>query len=276
MGIAIAVSAVAVMLGFWQYGRHVVRADAIVDFDQASRLSATAVSDLIPTGATTLPEGAQWRTVTATGTFDHGSSIVLRNRPVDSTAAWQYLAWLDTDDGRSFLVNLAWVRQPGPADDPPVPDFDPDETVTVTVVLREWEPDDGKDAGASITRITPSQLPEPSHEPVPGYGMLREICGDEGCTETPVGAPVPLPDLTTGPHLSYAWQWWLFAAMAPTGGVLLLRRDAQVAAEETATGAAAAEPASSRGDAAAKPARASAGRRRRRREPSDEEIEDAL
>ncbi len=274
MTISLAVAAVAVLLGIWQYGRHVDRADAMADFEAAAHLAPAEVGDVAPIGTSELPPGAQWRTVTATGTIDLESLTVLRNRPVNSTPAWQYLAWLDADDGSSLLLNLAWIPQPDPASDPAVPALVDGERVTVTAVLREWEPDDGKGAGTSITRITPDQLPTPVGDPIPGYGMLREICGTDGCVETPVGGPVPLPALTVGPHLSYAWQWWLFAVMAPTGGVLLLRRDAQVAAESDAP-TEESPGGETLGDGASKPARASAGRQRRR-SPSDEEIEDAL
>ncbi|MFW7414983.1 SURF1 family protein [Demequina sp. SO4-18] len=270
MVVALAVAGVAVILGFWQYDRHVERADAVAEFEAAAHLDPVRVSEVAPAERATLPEDAQWRMVTATGAFDPDSLTVLRTRPVDGTPAWQYLAWLDADDGASFLIDLGWIRQPGPTEDPAVPSLDAGEQVTVTAVLREWEPDDGKGAGDSITRITPEQLPAPAGDPVPGYGMLREICGDDGCAETPVGDPVPLPGLTVGPHLSYAWQWWLFAAMAPAGGVLLLRRDMQVGAGGDEPG-----PAPHDGTAPPEPARASAGRRRRKA-PSDEEIEDAL
>ena len=36
-------------------------------------------------------------------------------------------------------------------------------------------------------------------------------------------APVPLPELSEGPHLSYAIQWFSFAAIAVVGAVILLR-----------------------------------------------------
>ena len=38
-------------------------------------------------------------------------------------------------------------------------------------------------------------------------------------------ALAPLPELSEGPHLSYAIQWFTFAAVAIVGGVILLRRD---------------------------------------------------
>jgi cytochrome oxidase assembly protein ShyY1 len=42
--------------------------------------------------------------------------------------------------------------------------------------------------------------------------------------------PPPLPPLTNGPHLSYAAQWFGFAAIALIGFVVLLRRDRTEAA----------------------------------------------
>jgi surfeit locus 1 family protein len=39
--------------------------------------------------------------------------------------------------------------------------------------------------------------------------------------------PVPPPALDDGPHLSYAVQWFSFAAIALVGGALLARRDAR-------------------------------------------------
>ena len=37
--------------------------------------------------------------------------------------------------------------------------------------------------------------------------------------------PVALPELSEGPHLSYALQWFLFAAVAIVGAAILVRRE---------------------------------------------------
>jgi len=36
--------------------------------------------------------------------------------------------------------------------------------------------------------------------------------------------PLPPPDLSEGPHLGYAGQWFIFAAIGAVGWVILLRR----------------------------------------------------
>ena len=38
---------------------------------------------------------------------------------------------------------------------------------------------------------------------------------------------LPPPEPSEGPHLAYAFQWFLFAALAPVGYVLLARREAE-------------------------------------------------
>ena len=279
MAISFAISGVTIFLGFWQYDRHLDRADALANYEVAEQLAPEQLSELVPAGASELPDGVEWRTITATGTFDPDSLRVLRTRPVAGTGAWQYLAWLEADNGQSLQVGLGWIPQPGPDADPPRPNLDPSTPVTVTGIMRVWEPDDGKESGDTVSRIAPEQLPAATGDAVPGYLMLREWCDSTGCVETPVGQPVPLPTLTLGPHLAYAWQWWLFAAMAPVAGVLLLRRDTRLAASrypdldtEPRTTPEVAVP---EVPVPAKPTRASAPRKRKR-ELSDEEIEDAL
>ena len=37
--------------------------------------------------------------------------------------------------------------------------------------------------------------------------------------------PVPPPELSEGPHLSYAIQWFVFATIASLGGAILVGRE---------------------------------------------------
>lgn len=253
--IALSVSAVAVMLGMWQYERHEVKRDARAAYDVAQELSPVPLADVVPAGASELPADAEWRSVIVEGIFAQDSSTVLRGRPVDSTPALQYLAWLDQTDGDSVLVSTGWVPQPESQSAFAQPSY-PTGHVTVTGIVRAWEDDDGKSAEDSVSRISAEQLSPAPSQPMPGYIMIREVCDAEGCSDTVAGEPVPLPELSLGPHLSYAWQWWIFAVLVPAGAFLLLRRDAR---EGTATATPTAVP-----------------RKKRRHTLSDEEIEDAL
>lgn len=249
--VALLVSAVAVRAGFWQLGRHEARSAAIAASEANSGLPRVPVDQAAgPDGSVSADE--EWRQVTVTGVVDQDSLTLLRNRPVDRERAYQLLVWIDTADGGSILVNAGWIPVPDADEDVRLPSL-PDGEVTVTGVLRQAEPDDGRrDQGA--TRVTPAQMPAPAGVPLDGYVLLTDA----------LAAPVPVPVLSLGPHLAYAWQWFAFAVIAPVGGVLLARREWR--------------DGSGQGDDAARAARARPARptRKRPRGPSDEEIEDAL
>jgi len=262
---ALAVCVATVFLGRWQYHRYEVRAEALHQYELGQQEDPHALNDLIPAGVTQLPDHSQWRETVLTGHFEGQSTTVLRNRPVDSQPTWQYLVWFDTDDGRSMLVNLGWIPLPGPEDDIAPPAY-PTEDATITVIVRAWEDDDGN-SGAGATRVSPAQVPTPTYEAVPAYGMLRQICAGGDCADVVVGQQTPLPELSTGPHLSYAWQWWVLAALTPVGAVIMIRREREDDEPQAPAGAPQdpddAEPTLS------KP-------RGRGRRLTDEEIEDAL
>jgi cytochrome oxidase assembly protein ShyY1 len=138
----------------------------------------------------------------------------------------------------------------------------PPGELTIEGVLRIQEADDGR-RGEGATRFVAAQIPAPPADAgaaLPGYLMLREPCEPAGCLDTAL-QPAPVPQLSLGPHLSYAFQWWLLALLAPFAAVYLLRRDARLERE-------------SKGESRA---HAPKGERRpARKQPSDEEIEDAL
>ncbi|WNM26105.1 SURF1 family protein [Demequina capsici] len=263
--VVLVLSTLCVIAGRWQYGRYVTKADALAAYHAAQALPPAQVEDVAPPAdtardaAAALPDGAEWRTVGVTGTIDPGSLTALRNRPVDSAAALQYLAWMHLDDGAVVLVNLGWSTvEDEQATTAALTATIPSGEVTLTGTMRAFERDDGK-RGGGATRITPAQMPDPgSRHVVPGYVVAADRCALLCGTDSPLAA-VPLPTLDLGPHLSYAWQWWAFSLMVPVGAWILTRRDLEMkrAAEGVVTPAPAPRP-------------------RRRRAPTDEEIEDAL
>ena len=91
----------------------------------------------------------------------------------------------------------------------------------------EGDPPGAADAGGpaetTLSRLDlgtiQAQLPYPI---APSYLLLQR--------QTPaqpdgLPAPSPLPELSEGPHLSYAIQWFTFAAIAVAGCVVLALRE---------------------------------------------------
>lgn len=293
IALALVVCLAALWLGRWQYQRHEARAADIAAYEAASAHAPAPLGDVVPGAAdvslgdavldgasavrTALPPGAAWRIVEVDGHFADAEPTWLRNRPVHGTPAVHALEWFLTDDGRALLVNAGWVDARGSAR-PTLPTG----PLTLTVALRAFEDDDGRrDSGA--TRITPVQVDAPPGydenyarigddagadvQVVPGYGVVAEAC--EPCGPLPGLTPTPLPVLSLGPHLAYAWQWWMLAVAAPVIAIILVRRDRDEAPGLRADGDVGTDGSTPQRPGRPRPAR-------RRSGPTDEEIEDAL
>ena len=250
IALALAVSVAAIFLGRWQWHRHEVRAAEIAAYEAGQSQAAAPVETVIPADAVELPDDARWRTATVSGRFTGDTLTWLRNRPVAGQPATHALAWFVTDDGKALLVDAGWIDA-GAVKRPSLPT----EELKLTVTLRPMEADDGK-RGDSATRITAAQVPQAPAPALAGYGVLSEACQDP-CGPLPSLVVTPLPSLSLGPHLSYAFQWFLLAVAAPVLVVVWFVRQ---------------RPRADGSPKATAPPRAP----KRRAEPTDEEIEDAL
>ena len=215
-----------VRLGLWQLDRRGERR-AINDRVHA-QLSRTPVS-LIDLGADTDAVG---RRATLTGTPDFAHEIIVAGRSRNGSPGVHILTPFRLP-GRdtAVLVNRGWVYSPDAA----------------SVDLDRWrEPRSGFSGftqrlpeagpgGSSANRRTVRQLTHAGvqrHLPYPVKALYLvaqdSVSGD--------GTPVRLepPVLSDGPHLSYAIQWFAFAAIALIGAgavVWRARRDARNGAQ---------------------------------------------
>jgi cytochrome oxidase assembly protein ShyY1 len=222
--VALLVSAACVLLGRWQWHRleHRRAANHLV----TSNVEARPVP---PTDLVTTHRGPaaseQWRRVRATGRYDVDHQLLVRNRPYDGAFGYHVLVPLVTDRGPALLVDRGWVPNGESASD--VPDVPPPPAGQVTVLarLRPSEPASttGTPPPGQVTRIDVSSIRR--QLPYPVYGGFAELVRER---PRPRHAPalLPLPELSEGPHLAYAVQWWLFAGMALVGYGILARREA--------------------------------------------------
>lgn len=252
MIVVLAAMALGLVAGKWQWGRYETKLHAVAGQAAAEGKPAADIQELIDRDVPG-PGEAEWRTATVTGVLDPASLTELRGRSVENTASLQYLVWIRTDTGRTVMVNLGWQAR-----SQATPPALPSEQVTVTGIVRAFEADNGKPG----TRITPRQMNGIGDDVVQGYLMARSTCGTSACLDAL--EPVPPPDLSLGPHLSYALQWWLLTAVAAPLGMWITRRDALHERERDAADAGSPSPRKP-----PKPAK-------QRRVPTDEEIEDAL
>lgn len=222
----IAVVAVSfVALGLWQLDRHEQRTarNALV----ADRMSAPAadLDDLDGHAETDLA----YRRVRVSGHYAVQDELLLTPRSWNGQPGHHVLTPLATDDGDAVLVDRGWV--PYELSDPPVGEaVPPDGEVQVTGLVFPDEPAarfapalaaDGR--LTTVSRVDLERLQRQVDLPLRPFYVQLESQGPAG-GQLPVAADPP--DLTAGSHMSYAVQWFLFAAVGVIGYPLLVRRTA--------------------------------------------------
>jgi surfeit locus 1 family protein len=219
------VTVVCVAAGIWQLARLQQKRDRNEALRAGLAAAPLVVEGRFPTE--TDADGLRYRRARATGAYDVDHEVVPYGRTQDGRAGNHVLTPLLLADGSAIVVDRGWV--PLAMDDPPVEAARPPSgTVTVLGVLMGSEgglPGEAEAADAPVATLARSdlaavqaQLPYPI---APVTLLLQE-------QEPPPAAlprPAPLPELSEGPHLSYAIQWFCFAAIAVIGGVVLVRRD---------------------------------------------------
>ena len=125
-------------------------------------------------------------------------------------------------------INRGWVAAVSPATATPTLPPTPAGTITVVARMRYTQ---------SPRRFDPSDLPSGQIDLVDVPGISRDLgypvydAYGEAITETPAPAsaptPIPPPDVSDGPHLSYAIPWVTFALIAIGGAVIIIRKEAE-------------------------------------------------
>ncbi len=262
--IAILVSLACVALGRWQWTRHVARAAEVARIEANYAADPVPLSDVLTAPDDALPDDAEWRPVEAVGTYADGGSLVLRARPVEGTPAVHVLAPLVVTmaDGAPavLIVDRGWLPAGSEEVAGGIPD-PPAGTVRVVARLRPPEqPSSRVGPPGQVYTIDPPAALAASGAPadvtslpvLEAYAMLAS----EDPTAPLAPEPLPAPETGLGSHLSYAFQWWVFALGALVGVVVLARREATATGVGGASAGVAATP--------------------RRRRPSAEDEEDAL
>lgn len=214
-----------VLLGLWQLDRHEQRTtrNALV----AERIDAPAaeLADLAGVPADDLA----YRRVRLSGRYVVDEEVLLTPRARDGRPGHHVLSPLVTDEGDAVIVDRGWV--PFELSDPPVPQAAPPAgEVRISGLVFPDEPAARFSPAipahghlTTVSRVDLDRLQQQVEQPLrPYYVLLQD--------QDPAGADLPVaaatPELTEGNHLSYAVQWFLFAAVGLIGYPALARRTA--------------------------------------------------
>ena len=183
----------------------------------------------------------EYRTITVVGTYDPSQEIVLRNQAHDSQLGDQVLTPLKINGSDTMLlVERGWI----PYEDASLPGrakYAEPGQVTVKGILRR-QVDQPNLGGVPNPTLAPGE----THLDAWNYINLDQIQQQNGIKLLPVyvqQAPDPawtqlpyrqqdLPEISDGPHLGYAIQWFIFATILGAGYPFFLKKQLARAEEK--------------------------------------------
>lgn len=209
--LALVLAALFVRLGFWQLSR--LRERKAFNAELVSRMKQAPVP-LVSLGA-----GDRMRRAYVEGAPDYEHEFVQAGRSMNGSPGVYVFTPVRLDSARAVLVNRGWVYAPDAA----------------TVNLSQWRETRSRFSGYTMPFADQKARTAPrarsTHvvnaaavaELVPyPVAPLYLVARDSGGPATP--ARLPDIELTNGPHLSYAIQWFSFAAIAVIGAGFVVTR----------------------------------------------------
>jgi surfeit locus 1 family protein len=218
--IAAVVAAVCVRLGIWQLDRLQQRrtANALV----SSRLDSAVVAPAALPADTT---AARYRRVRVSGSWDYANEIVLSGRAREGSPGVNLLTPLRVAGAdTAILVNRGWVYAPDATTMTPS-EWREADTATVTGFVTTF-----RTADSPLDAVVPGRMRTLRYADAAALDSLLPypfapytVTMVEPLPADPARAPARLtpPPLDEGSHLSYAFQWFSFAAIA-LGGALVM------------------------------------------------------
>jgi cytochrome oxidase assembly protein ShyY1 len=233
LALAVVFTIACVFLGRWQYHRFQAKYDADHVVGRNYRAAPVALADLLPRGASNLPDSERWRAVRLAGRYDTVRQVLVRNRPFEGTYGYEVLVpFVPAGGGTPLLVDRGWIPNGQTGQAPDSVPLAPSGPVIVTAHLLPSEPRKGGvlPAGQFASIDLRGIAARTGVALVPAYGVLASE------SPRPAVAPNLLPEPDDGGYwgvnLSYAVQWGLFGLAALAFPFIFLRRRRRLRAED--------------------------------------------
>ena len=220
-------TALCIRLGIWQLdrleGRRAFNA-------QVTSMRAMPPLDLNASEVDSIAT-MEWRAVTVTGEYDFENQVAVRNQYYRDQYGYHLLTPL-LSQGTAVLVDRGWIPADGNATPADWRKYDEPGVVTVTGQIRlgQTKPAFGGVAYALPADGSPlwvwnnGDLEKISLQmPYPIYAVYIQPNIDPA-DETPPIPYQPEVELTEGPHIGYAFQWFTFATILFVGYPFFLRK----------------------------------------------------
>ncbi len=213
-------------LSQWQWSRlHQRQAyNAVIVTNQ--KLPPAELGDVENSATRTIDPSHQWRLLHLVGHWDQAHQVFVRKQSFESELGFWVITPFVTSAG-TIDINRGWAIAGKTAHDSPTVSDPPAGTVEVAARVRilssTQKPRPADLPTGQVDSINPSQQVTDNSIVTNAYGELVASRPDSG-----VGLKlIPTPEITEGPHRSYALQWIFFGIMTIIGWVILVRNEAQ-------------------------------------------------
>ena len=223
----VAGTVILIRLGIWQLDRLESRRAAILHFHEVWSMPTLDFNSSVPE---TILE-MEYRAVKVSGEYDFDNQIAIRNQYFNDQYGYHLLTPLQFS-GKAVFVDRGWIPADSNDSASEWRKYDEPRAVEVSVWIRlgQGKPafggvDDVLPAGGSRLEIWNNADVETIAGQVP-YPMLP-IYIQPNADANDVTPPIPVQpevDLTEGPHLGYALQWFIFAGLLFFGYPFFLKR----------------------------------------------------
>ncbi|MEE2683290.1 MAG: SURF1 family protein [Actinomycetota bacterium] len=210
-----------VLLGFWQLDRHSEKQQ--INSQIKLRTSELPV-ELMELGAED-QSNLEYRRVTASGTYKATDSVLVRNRSYNGNPGYWLLTPLETEEGKSIIVNRGWL---------PIGAEEFEETprteVTVEGVIQKTQTatglqreDNPSGVLSTLGRVDLDRYQQQLDYEIQSMYIQLTLQDPKQIIDLPVA--LEIPEYEERQHLNYAVQWFIFAVIAAFGYLLILYRN---------------------------------------------------
>jgi surfeit locus 1 family protein len=228
--LVIAGAGVCIRLGIWQLDRLAQRR-----ISNAHYLAMEAMNPIeLPADSSIDLTTMEYRAIRAHGAYDFNQQVALRTQYYQNQYGYRLMTPLVLSDGTAIIVDRGWIPAEGNDGPSTWSRYDQgDEEIGVSGIVR-------------LSRASPELggVPDPTLAPgqsrldfwnMPNIGRIQEqvpykllpvyIQADSDPARTDPPIPIqPEVDLSEGPHMGYALQWFAFSAILFFGYPFYLRR----------------------------------------------------
>ena len=205
-----------IRLSDWQFDRYNQRI-------QNNEITTTALSSepINLTDLSQVSELKDWQKVSTKGEFMNSDAKLLRRQYLESSLGFWVITPLKLDNDQVILVNRGWIPIAESSTSQQEIPSSPQGDVTIIGYVQTLKDTRREPEDLPLNQINYLNSTNFSSQPLStNYLQLASM--------TPMDnqvAIIPLPELSNGPHFSYAIQWILFALMLPIGWYVLLRNE---------------------------------------------------